>query len=78
MNERFEYFEFKKNHPEVNIGLIEAAFRSCTGRAPKSIEEAWKHVQKCGWCKKYIENHKKVEKSGVLISKVADWQVGRY
>jgi len=72
------YFEFKQEHPEVDVGLIRAAFRSCTGRAPKSIQEAYEHTQKCSWCRKYIEDAERAERLGIFISKVRDWQVGRY
>ena len=73
-----EYFEFKRDHPEVDVGLIKAAFRSCTGRAPKSIREAYEHTQKCGRCRRYVEDAERAERLGIFISKVRDWQVGRY
>ncbi len=74
-----DYVRFKKEHPEIDVELMEDAYEKCQGK-PATIEKAYKHVyeEKCGWCLKYIENAKKVEKSGILISKVRDWQVGRY
>ena len=70
---------FKEKHPDIDIGLMMDAYQKCQGEFG-TIEKAYEHVyiSKCRWCLKYIENAKKVEKSGILISKVRDWQVGRY
>jgi len=73
-----EYSEFRRKHPDIDIGLLEDAFEKCQGKAPKSIQEAYEHTQNCSWCQKYIENFKRAEKLGLFISKVAFWQVGRY
>jgi len=79
-----DYWEFKKKHPEIDVGLMLDAYQKCPYKKPRvdfgTIKKAYKHiyVTKCGWCLKYIENAKKLEESGVLISKVRDWQVGRY
>ena len=74
-----EYVIFREKHPDIDIGLMLDAFEKCQGELA-TIEKAYKHIykEKCGRCLKYIENAKAVEESGRLISKVADWQVGRY
>jgi len=74
-----EYMAFKEKYPDIDIGLMLDAFEKCQGEFA-TIKKAYKHVyeEKCGWCLKFIENAKRVEESGILISKVADWQVGRY
>jgi len=76
-NEGNEYMAFKKEHPEIDIGLMIDAYQKCQGKSG-TIKEIYEHVSKCRWCSKFIENAKKVEESGILISKVRDWQVGRY
>ena len=74
-----DYLQFEKEHPEIDVALMEDAYEKCQGE-PATIKKAYKHVyeNKCGRCLKYIENAKAVEESGILISKVRDWQVGRY
>jgi len=74
-----EYMVFREKHPDIDIGLMLDAFEKCQGELA-TIKKAYKHiyVDKCGRCLKYIENAKAVEESGILISKVCDWQVGRY
>ena len=73
-----EYFDFKKEHPEVDVGLIEIAFIKCQGENPKSIQEAYEHTQKCARYRRYIEDAERANRLGIFISKVRDWQVGRY
>jgi len=74
-----EYMAFKEKHPDIDIGLMLDAYEKCQGEWA-TIKKAYEHVyvSKCGWCLKYIENAKKAKELGIFISKVRDWQVGRY
>ena len=74
-----DYLQFEKEHPEIDVALMEDAYEKCQGKQA-TLKEIYEHVygRRCSWCQTYIRNSKAVEKSGKFISKVADWQVGRY
>lgn len=52
----------KKDSSRDYRGLLYAAFASCKGEWPKSIEEASEHIKGCIWCQKWLKEYKKASK----------------
>lgn len=52
---------FVKDYPRKDLGEIGACYASCQGRSAKDPYEAYDHIEKCPWCKKWMIEQKKLE-----------------
>lgn len=46
--------DFRSDHPGADIPAIMDAFVACAHKHPDSIEAAFKHVEECDWCSRYV------------------------